>query len=48
MENHSKGVAKNLKYAELHEGAEKKLREIEKQFNNEFGTDYFLMVMKEA
>jgi hypothetical protein len=42
----SANSAKGLEYANLQEGQEKRLREIEMQFNNEFGTDYYLMVLK--
>lgn len=35
-----------LQYAELKEKQEKKLRELEKEFNNEFSTDFYFMVMK--
>ena len=37
---------KTLNYAELKGNQETKLRELEKQFNQEFGTDYYLMVME--
>jgi hypothetical protein len=39
-------VAKNLEYADLKNTQEERLREMELQFNNEFGTDYYLMVVK--
>lgn len=35
-----------LTYADLGEPQERKMRELEKQFNNEFGTEYYFMVMK--
>jgi hypothetical protein len=35
-----------LEYAELEERQEKRLRELEKTFNDEFETDYYFMVMK--
>ena len=38
--------ANGLEYANLQESQEKRLREIEMQFNSEFGTDYYLMVLK--
>ena len=38
--------AEGLEYASLQEGQEKRLREIEMQFNSEFGTNYYLMVLK--
>lgn len=34
-----------LNYASLDETKEKRLRELEKKFNSEFGTDYYFMVM---
>ncbi|MDP4143151.1 MAG: polynucleotide phosphorylase [Bacillota bacterium] len=37
---------KELEYAHLGEQQEQKLREAERKFNEEFGTDYFFMVMK--
>jgi hypothetical protein len=37
---------KELNYADLDKKQEDKLREIEKQFNEEFGTEYYLMAMK--
>lgn len=39
---------KELKYADLGETQEKKMRELEIQFNNEFGTDFYFMVMKQG
>lgn len=39
--------AKKLTYAKLKEDQEKKMIEMEKQFNSEFGTDYYLMVMEQ-
>jgi uncharacterized protein (DUF4415 family) len=35
-----------LEYAELEENQEKRLRELEKKFNEEFETEYYFMVMK--
>jgi hypothetical protein len=35
-----------LQYANLPEHQEKKLRELERKFNYEFGEDYYFMVMK--
>lgn len=37
---------KEMEYANLGKDQEVKLRDIEKDFNNEFGTDYYLMAMK--
>ncbi|MDP4091029.1 MAG: polynucleotide phosphorylase [Bacillota bacterium] len=34
-----------LNYAELDKAQEEKLRELEKQFNEEYGTAYYLIVM---
>lgn len=47
----NEGVQKGLNeltYADLGEPQEIKMREFEKQFNNEFGTDYYFMVMKKG
>lgn len=35
-----------LDYANLKEDQEKRLRELEKKFNEEFRTDFYFMVMK--
>jgi len=37
---------KDLNYAELKNNQETKLREVEKQFNQEFGTEFYLMAME--
>lgn len=37
---------KELKYAKLSKDQENKLIEFEKQFNSEFGTEVFFMVME--
>ncbi|WP_150112253.1 polynucleotide phosphorylase [Clostridium hydrogeniformans] len=47
MDNNS-GSINNIKYASLKETEEKRLKEIEERFNTEFGTDYYLMIMKDA
>lgn len=36
---------KELNFAELSKEQEERLREFEKQFNNEFGKDFYFMVM---
>ena len=38
--------ANDITYASLSEGETVKLKELEKTFNNEFQSDYYLMVMK--
>lgn len=38
--------SKNIAYANLSEGETKKLKELEQTFNNQFQSDYYLMVMK--
>ena len=38
--------SKDMIYAELSENQTNKLKELEKNFNNEFKCDYYLMVMK--
>jgi hypothetical protein len=35
-----------MKYAKLEDLQLKQLKELEQQFNHEFGTDYFFMVMQ--
>ena len=37
---------KELGYANLSKDQEAKLRDFEKEFNGEFGVDYYFMVMK--
>ncbi|KPU44789.1 hypothetical protein OXPF_18750 [Oxobacter pfennigii] len=37
---------KALKFAELGKAQEERLKEFENQFTNEFGKEYFFMVMK--
>jgi hypothetical protein len=44
-EEHMKPL-EELDYALLKEEQEKRLREFEKKFNYEFGTDFYFMVMK--
>lgn len=46
MEKKFVNSAKELDYADLAKDQEEKLREFEKEFNNEFGTDYYFMVVK--
>ena len=46
MDNKSNSI-NNIKYATLKETEEERLKEIEKRFNTEFGTNYYLMVMKD-
>lgn len=40
-------MAKNIKYADLTQEQANKVREMEREFNSKFGTDFYLMVMKE-
>lgn len=47
MNNNNTNSNKKLEFANLQEQQEKRIREVEKQFNTEFGTDYYLMAMKE-
>lgn len=37
---------RELDYASLSDMQEKRLRELEKKFNDEFGTDYYFLTMK--
>lgn len=37
---------KELNYAELNKNQEDRLKDMEKQFNKEFDTNYYLMAMK--
>jgi hypothetical protein len=37
-----------LDYANLSENQENKLRDLEKQFNDEFGTSFYFMVMENS
>lgn len=39
---------KELNFAELPKEQEERLRDLEKQFNNEFGKDYYFMVMRRS
>jgi hypothetical protein len=39
-------AASELDYANLSKDQEARLRELEKEFNNEFGTAYYFMVTK--
>ncbi|WP_291583625.1 polynucleotide phosphorylase [Clostridium sp. UBA6640] len=48
MNNNTSNSSNDIKYADLHEPEEKRLKEIEQQFNSEFGTEYYLMVMKKS
>ncbi|CAM2850864.1 polynucleotide phosphorylase [Hathewaya histolytica] len=47
MDNNFTNSNNQIKYANLKETEEKRLKELESQFNSEFGTDYYLMIMKE-
>lgn len=38
---------KNLDYAELGDRQEKRMQELEKQFNSEFDTNFYFMIMKQ-
>lgn len=38
----------NIEYANLQDAQKNKLIEMEQQFNSEFGTDYYVMVMKKS
>jgi hypothetical protein len=46
MEHKYMDVLKELNYADLSKEQELKLRELEKEFNNEFGKDFYFMVME--
>jgi hypothetical protein len=46
MDNKFMNSLKPLDYANLSETQENRLRELEKQFNNEFGTSLYFMVME--
>lgn len=46
MNNNNTNSNKNLEFATLQEQQQKRIREVENQFNSEFGTDYYLMAMK--
>jgi hypothetical protein len=46
MDNEKLESLNELEYAQLPESQERRLRELEKQFNNEFGKDYYFMIMK--
>lgn len=48
MNNNTSNSSNDIKYADLHETEKKRLKEIEQQFNSEFGNEYYLMVMKKA
>ncbi|HCQ90649.1 MAG TPA: polynucleotide phosphorylase [Clostridium sp.] len=48
VNNNISDSSNDIKYANLHETEEKRIKEIEQQFNSEFGTEYYLMVMKKA
>ena len=37
---------KELQFADLPKNQEERLRDLEKQFNNEFNQDFYFMVMK--
>ena len=38
----------NITYANLSQGEAEKLKDLERTFNNEFQSDYYLMVMKNS
>lgn len=46
MNNNNTNSNSKLEFANLKEQQEKRIREIEQEFNTEFGTDYYLMAMK--
>lgn len=46
MNSNNTNSNKKLEFANLQEKQEKRIREVENQFNTEFGTDYYLMAMK--
>jgi hypothetical protein len=46
MDNAHIKDSNNITYANLSEGETVKLKELEQTFNNEFHSDYYLMVMK--
>ena len=46
MDNVHSNNANNIIYANLSEGEQVKLKELEQTFNNQFQSDYYLMVMK--
>lgn len=48
MDNEYLNKLGELDYAELEENQEKTLRELEKKFNDEYGTAYYFMVMKKG
>lgn len=45
MDNTFTNSLEGLEYAPLSKEQENRLRELEKQFNNEFGTSFYLMAM---
>lgn len=48
MDNSNLKSGNSLEYANLPDSQRNRLVEMEKQFNNEFGTDYYVMVMKKS
>ncbi|ADZ22457.1 transcriptional regulator GlxA family with amidase domain [Clostridium acetobutylicum] len=46
MKNEYLNKLSELEYAELADEQEQTLRELERRFNREYGTDYYFMVMK--
>jgi hypothetical protein len=46
MDKASTKGSNDITYASLSEGETKKLKELEQTFNNQFQSDYYLMVMK--
>lgn len=47
MEDKFINSIKVLEYADLKEHQEKRMMELEKKFNEEFGTTYYFMVMEQ-
>lgn len=46
MEQKYLNSLKELRFADLPKNQEERLREMEKQFNNEFNQDFYFMVMQ--
>ncbi|GAA0722395.1 hypothetical protein GCM10008905_13830 [Clostridium malenominatum] len=46
MNSNNTNSNNKLEFANLQEQQEKRIREVEKEFNTEFGTDFYLMAMK--
>lgn len=45
MDNENLQSLNEMEFADLPKAQEERLRELEKQFNNEFGLDYYFIVM---